>query len=216
MRERGHRTCALCAAIALVGALAGSGCQDPFADSLTGAVITVVDSGPPLRDAVTFALPDTIVELASSVVRLGHEHDREITTSIRIHLLARGWTDLTGDMTARPDVLVLTAATSRIQTGVVYTDWYGAWGYLPYWSPVVTDAWSWTAPDGAVPYAFPAGTLLVTMIDLRAQREDERAIPLLWAAAIDGVISGAGPTADRAQVGIDQAFVQSPYLARTP
>ena len=202
--------------IALVGMLAGSGCQDPFDNGLTGAVITVVDSGPPLRNAITFALPDTIVELANSVLSLGHEEDEAITTSIRSHLLSFGWTDVSGDLTVRPDVVVLTAATTRIQTGVVYTDWYGSWGYLPYWGPTVTDSWSWTSPDGAVPYAFPAGTLLVTMIDLRAQREETQDIPLLWAAAVDGVIAGAGPTAERAQIGIDQAFAQSPYLMRAP
>ena len=58
MRTTNHPIQVIGGTIALVGMLAGSGCQDPFDDGLTGAVITVVDSGPPLRNAVTFALPD--------------------------------------------------------------------------------------------------------------------------------------------------------------
>lgn len=206
----------------LVGALAMTlvamtGCHGPLETGLTGAVITVVDSsGEALRSARSFALPDTIVELANSVIGLDHVHDDEIVASIRAQLVALGWHDVSRDTLARPDVVVLTAATTRIQTGVVYTDWYGAWGYLPYWGPAVNDAWVWSTPDGAVPYAFPAGTLLVVMIDVRDQRVDTREIPLLWAAAVDGVIRGASGTAERAREGIDQAFAQSEYLGRTP
>lgn len=200
--------------LAMIGA---TSCHDLFDTGLTGAVITVVDSGgTALHSAVTFALPDTIVELASSVVRLDHDEDHAIVSSIRDHLIAIGWHDVSGDTTTQPDVVVLTAATSRIQTGVVYTDWYGAWGYLPYWGPAVTDAWGWSMPGGAVPYSFPAGTVLIVMLDVRDQRADTQEIPLLWAAAIDGVISGASATAQRARDGIDQAFAQSEYLERTP
>lgn len=210
------RSAALAGALTLtmVGAAA---CHDFMDAGLSGAVITVVDSsGPALHDALTFVLPDTIVELATSVVRLDHDEDHAIVSSIRDHLIANGWQDQSGDTTARPDVVVLTAATSRIQTGVVYTDWYGAWGYLPYWGPAVTDSWTWSTPSGAVPYSFPAGTLLIVMIAVRDQRVDTQEIPLLWAAAIDGVISGASATAQRARDGIDQAFAQSEYLRRTP
>jgi hypothetical protein len=206
----------------IVGALAATlvgttGCHDAFDTGLSGAVITVVDSsGQALRSARTFALPDTIVELANSVISLDHMHDQEIVASVRAQLLELGWRDASRDTPAPPDVVVLTAATTRIQTGVVYSDWYGAWGYLPYWGPAVNDAWVWSTPDGAVPYAFPAGTLLVVMIDIRDQRVDTREIPLLWAVAVDGVISGASRTAERARAGIDQAFAQSAYLRRTP
>ena len=213
MRGTNHPAGAI-TAIALVATLAGAGCHDPLETGLTGAVITLVDSGPPLRDARSFALPDTIVELESSVINLDHENDATIVANIRTHLLMLGWTDVTFDTTQRPDVLVLTAATTRIQTGVVYTDWYGAWGYLPYWSPAVSSSWGWGAPTGAVPYSFPAGTLVVTMLDLRAQQEATQRIPLLWAAAIDGVASGSSATTERALEGLDQAFTQSPYLTR--
>jgi uncharacterized protein DUF4136 len=196
-------------------ALVASACRSEnivdFED-FSGAVVTLVDSGPALQSARTFALPDTIVEAERSAGSIGHASDQDITAHIRNHFLALGWQEVRVGDGVRPDVLVLVAAATRIQTGVTYGDWYGSWSYLPYWSPAVNSSWVWGAPVGAIPYAFPAGTLLITMLDVRAQREETRSIPLLWAAAIDGVVTNSIDTTERAIVGIDQAFAQSAYL----
>jgi hypothetical protein len=107
-------------------------------------------------------------------------------------------------------VLVVVAATTRIEVGISYSNWYGAWGYLPYWGATANPAWAWGAPVG-VPYFYEVGTLVVTMVDLRAPRETTGRVPLLWIAAINAVLSGDA-TIDEAFRGIDQAFLQSPYL----
>jgi hypothetical protein len=189
--------------------------DDLFSIDLSGAVVTVVDSGPALSAAVTFVLPDTIIETPLTASTIGHAADHEITNDIRLRLVAFGWQDLGNDSLARPDVVVLVAASTRIQTAVVYDDWFGAWSYLPYWGAPVDASWAWGVPSG-VEYAFPAGTLLISMLDLRAQRTDTKSIPLLWAAAIDGVLSNPENTTDRALLGINQAFAQSAYLDRSP
>jgi hypothetical protein len=200
-------------ALALTAAAACScGVDAALFDEFSGSVVTVVDSGPALKSALTFALPDTIVELQQSAGTIQHASDREITASVRAHLVSRGWTDVSRDPGVRPDVLMLVAATTRIQTGVVYTDWYGSWGYLPYWGSSVDASWAWGAPSTAIPYAFPAGTLIIVMLDVRDQRVETRTIPLLWAAAIDGIVTSSIDTAERAIAGVEQAFVQSPYL----
>ena len=62
-----------------------------------------------------------------------------------------------------------------------------------------------------MPYTYRTGTLLVTMIDVRAQRADTKTIPMLWAAGLDGLVGDASTMA-RIHAGIDQAFEQSPYL----
>jgi len=195
-------------------ALATWACQadELFLEEPVGSVITLVDGGSSLASARTFALPDTIIQMSDLIASIDHTTDRKITASIRGHLLALGWRDATRDASPKPDVLVLVAASMRIQTGVVYDDWFGAWGYLPYWSAPVDESWVWGTPDGAIPYAFPAGTLLVTMLDLRAQNAVTQRIALLWAAAIDGVVTNKANTTERALLGIDQAFAQSPYL----
>jgi hypothetical protein len=99
-----------------------------------------------------------------------------------------------------------------VETGVAYGGWYSAWGYLPYWGPSVNSGWGWGVPSGTLAYAFQAGTLITVMLDVRGPRNVEtKEIPLLWAAAVDGVVSG-GSTTSRVLAGIDQAFAQSPYL----
>ena len=207
----------LAAAILLVTAC---GNEDLFGPDGAGVVVTVVDMGPALATARTFALPDTIVEVPASAGTISHAADHAIVGSVRTHLRALGWRDLTGTPDAVPDVVVLVAASTRIQTGVAYTDWFGAWGYLPYWGAGVSSTWAWGVPVG-IPYAYQAGTVLITMLDLRAPRAqlaqrqtgdvDER-IPLLWAAALDGVVTDAANTAARALDGVEQAFAQSTYL----
>ena len=203
----------LIAGIAL--SLMATACEvpNPFTEDLGGVVVTVVDSGPQLFSARTFALPDTIVEVPrSSISAIDHSADHAIIAKIRQHFLAMGWQDVTGTGETRPDVLVLVAMSTRTETGVAYGGWYGAWGYLPYWSVGVSSAWTWGVPAGGIPYAYQAGTVLITMLDVRAQHAETQQIPLLWAAALDGIVSTPQDTAVRVGEGVDQAFAQSPYL----
>ena len=193
-------------------------CQanDLTINDLSSAVVTVVDSGTSLRDARSFALPDTIVELPAGAATLAHGTDRLITASVRRHLVALGWRDVSDDSTARPDVVVLAASATRIQTGVAYGDWFRAWSYLGCWQPDVDATWRWTVPQGAIPYAYQAGTLIVAMLDLRATNDTSRSIPVLWAAALDGLAVGPAVTPTKTMQGVDQAFAQSAYLRVEP
>ena len=184
------------------------------APDLPGVVITVVDQGPALASARTFALPDTIVEVPLGSNTIDHSSDHQIIANVRAHMVGLGWQDVGFNPAARPDVVLLVADNTRIQTGVAYVDWFGAWGYLPYWGPSVNGGWTWGVPAGAVPYAFQAGTILITMLDRRADIPTLQRIPLLWAAGIDGVVTNAASTTERALVGVDQGFAQSPYLRR--
>jgi len=177
-----------------------------------GAVITLVDSGPVLSSARTFVLPDTIVRLSPTGGGMGHEASSAIVARVRGQLIAFGWTDVTAIHNARPDVIVLIAVAERVQTSVAYVDWFGAWGYLPYWGPTVNTTSAWVLPSGAIPFAFVTGTVLINMLDLRAQRGSTDAIPLLWAAGLNGVVTTPENTLSRALIGVDQAFAQSPYL----
>jgi hypothetical protein len=198
-------------------ALLVSACGDTIVgDNLAGAVVTVVDSiGPALESARTFALPDTIVEVPLGSSTISHAADHQIIASIRNHFIELGWEDVTKVPNAHPDVVVLTADATRVQTGTAYGDWFGAWGYLPYWGAGVNQSWAWGIPGGAIPYVYETGTVLITMLDLRAQDATTRRIPLLWAGILDGILPAGANAANqtpRIIDGIDQAFAQSPYL----
>ena len=49
------------------------------------------------------------------------------------------------------------------------------------------------------------------MVDLRAPRQTTKRVPVLWVAAINGVLTD-NSVLPRVLTGIDQAFDQSPYL----
>lgn len=199
------------AAVVAVGALACESSLAPFS-AVGGSVVTLVDDGAALSSARTFAIADTIVDVPLRSEAIDHASDREIVGKIRAHFVALGWRDVSHDATGRPDVLVLVAASTRTQAGFAYDNWYGAWGYLPYWDDGVNATWAWGMPGGEIPYVYDAGTLLVTMLDLRNQDAEARRVLLLWAAAIDGFVTGEITTKERVLEGIDQAFAQSSYL----
>ena len=204
----------LCATVAVAVLMPACYASDynNAAPDLPGVVITVVDNGPALASARTFALPDTMVEVPLGSNTIDHVSDHRIVASVRAHMVALGWQDVGTNPAAKPDVVLIVAASTRIQTGVAYFDWFGAWGYLPYWGPSVSSGWTWGVPAGAVPYAFQAGTIIIAMLDRRAENPDRQNIPLLWAAGIDGVVTSSASTTERALVGVDQAFAQSSYL----
>lgn len=177
-----------------------------------GAVVTVVDSGPALKRASTFVLPDTVVRLSQFGTPIGPQLAHQLIIQVRAHFRAMGWTELPNVRESHPDALVLIAASTQVQTGIAYSDWFSAWGYLPYWGGSVDGSWAWGYPVGAVPYAYQSGTVLVAMIDIGAPRNQvTKTIPLLWAAGLDGLV-GDGTTTERVRAGINQAFIQSPYL----
>ena len=203
-----RRLCTTGAAALLAAACEGN----TLTEQSIGAVVTVVDSGAALRSARTFTLPDTVIRLSQVGTAISPALARELVAEIRMHFITLGWTEVRLDEPSlRPDVLVLVAASTRVETGFLYSDWFSAWGYLPYWGASVDPSWAWGFPGGAVPYSYQAGTLLVTMIDVRAPRSETKTIPMLWAAGLDGLVGDASTMA-RIHAGIDQAFEQSPYL----
>jgi Domain of unknown function (DUF4136) len=175
-----------------------------------GWVTTLVDSTTSsLFTARTFAIPDTVVELQGDG-SFTHSSDRIIVDRVRTHFVSLGWTEVR-DADASPDVLVVIGVSTRVEVGYTYADWYSSWGWAPYWGATADPTWAWGVPGGAIPYFYEVGTLLMTMVDLRAPRDRTKIVPVLWIAAANGVLSDAA-TLPRALTGIDQAFAQSPYL----
>lgn len=176
-------------------------------------VTTIVDSQVPLRDARTYAMPDTVIHAkrATGAGLIGHESDDEILARIRQGFAAYGWREITDVAAERPDVVVLATAFEQTNVGVAYTSWWGDWGYWPGW-PAYGPEWGWGFPTDAVVFTYETGTLALIMLDTVHDDPAARRVPALWAAAINGVLTQTSVAG--ALLGIDQAFAQSPYLQR--
>jgi uncharacterized protein DUF4136 len=192
-------------------AVAAAGCAAPLTSPENiGWVTTLVDTSTvSLEAARSFAVPDTVVALDDGTI--DHSADREIVAQVRQNLTALGWREVRDTAQGLPDVVVVVGAMTRIEVGVSYTSWYGAWGWMPYWGAPADPSWTWGAPVAAIPYTYEVGTLLLTMVDLNAPRETTKQVPVLWVAAVNAVLSSE-TTLSQALTGIDQAFTQSPYL----
>ena len=182
--------------------------------SQLATVSTLVDSQAPLKQARTFALPDTVVHAtrAQGAGVIGHEHDAVILAQIRENLIALGWKEITDVPAQTPDVVVLTIVLEFTNTGVAYSDWWGGWGWYPGWPAGFGPDWAWGYPGNSVTFTYETGTLAMVMLDTRHANTTAKRVPILWAGAVNGVLTST--SLQGALNGIDQAFAQSPYLER--
>ena len=205
--RRGH---VVVAAFITVAALAAACDSAPVNPDNIGWVTTLVDSTPPaLQDARTFAVPDTIVALNGG--SLDHAADRAIAAQVREHFISLGWVERRDTIGVKPDVVIVMGVNTREEVGISYAGWFPAYSWIPYWGTPADPSWVWGAPTGAIPYIYEVGTLVLTMVDLRAPRETTKRVPVLWVAAVNGVLTDT-VVLPRVLTGIDQAFEQSPYL----
>jgi len=190
------------------------GCYPEQINSISqlASVTTLVDSQAPLRNARTFALPDTIIHITIGAGVISHDGDQQLIARVRAELIAMGWREVTDVRAERPDVVVLMAVTEQTNTGVAYGGWWSDWGWWPGWPATYGSDWAWGYPANAVTFTYETGTLLITMLDVQHGNESTKRVPLLWAAGVNGVLTST--SLDGALNGIDQAFTQSPYLER--
>jgi len=193
-----------------------TGCYPDQIASVTQpvSVTTLVDSQTALKTALTFALPDTVLHpaRAQGADVIGHEHDAEILASIRSNFVAMGWREIVDVTNEHPDVVVLTFVLEQTNTGVAYSDWWGGWSYWPGWPVGYGPDWFWGYPGNVTTFTYETGTLAMVMLDIRHGDQSTRRVPILWAGAVNGALAIA--SVSDALAGIDQAFIQSPYLER--
>jgi hypothetical protein len=134
---------------------------------------------------------------------------RHVLTAIRQNLDARGFTRVNRNEDPDLGVNVMVVNDFNVFQEVVYPGYYGYpgnyypgyWGYGSYYSyPYVNT------------YAYNTGVLIIELVDLKNRTPDNK-VKVVWDAYLGDVYS----TIDRLQQssdGINQAFVQSPYLEK--
>jgi len=179
------------------------------------SVTTNHDASASFSTLRTYALPDTIQEVASrhgQPLPMDHSYDTRILARVAANLDAIGLrrVDPTTEK-ADVDVLVTFTATRYTEyTSYSFSDMWpgwagfngfdGSWGiYYPYATASAT--------------ILDAGSLRMEMLDQRTANPSTMQLTSIWTASVDGVLAGDKESiVQRIEKGIDQAFAQSSYL----
>ena len=97
--------------------------------------------------------------------------------------------------------------------GYDYPYWW--WYYPYYWTPGYWGDWAgWHYPY-SVYYGYTAGSLLVEMMNLEADQESGKKLPVIWDSFIGGLLTSSEELNQQRTVdAVQQAFDQSPYLKK--
>ena len=97
--------------------------------------------------------------------------------------------------------------------GYDYPYWW--WYYPYYWTPGYWGDWlGWHYPY-RVYYGYTAGSLLIEMLDLEADQQSGKKLPVIWDSYIGGLLtSSESLNLQRTVDAVEQAFDQSPYLKK--
>jgi len=174
-------------------------------------------------------MPDTVFPLRDDTTdKTPIEGQDLILSQIAKNMQSYGYTRIyPDDNSPEPDVMVTASAimTTTVSVGWWYP-YYPGWGWGWYWwkkSPEQTSYWYPYYPGyyppgwgwGGVPYysTYTTGTLMLEMANPEDYRivDGDTVVPLYWAGGLNGILSGSSNEA-RVKKGIDQLFIQSPYL----
>jgi len=166
----------------------------------------------------TFALPDKIVKITDESVDLKPGDEPEyldpvyaalILSSIRSNMEAIGYRYV--DKSADPDLIILPSVAQTDQI-YFYYDWSYWYWYYPGWSP----GYGWWYPGYYPPQVsrIRTGTLMMQMTSESYQEVSDQ-IPVVWTGLVNGLLEGSANSINqRVNNSINQAFEQSPYLAK--
>jgi len=196
-------------------ALAAVACYpDRSVDSTTefAAVTTLYDKTAPFASITKYALPDTVLYVPKEEGKEVPEVTQAaILSAIRTNLNSLGWSEVVAPTQNNPvDVYVTAAVASQTYVGWVY-DYWGYWGWYPYWPPGYGPDYGWGYPGYWYPYSYTTGSVILGMISSSPSVQPGRA-PLIWTGAVNGVLADATTNIAIATAGINKAFEQSPYL----
>lgn len=173
----------------------------------TDAVLTIREPGRDFSGLSTFGLWEEVLDLGDLVddpIDIDHERiDPVLLGAVEDNMVALGWTMVDDPVADDPDVVLVIGT-------VATNNWY--FYYYPCWDPY----WCYYPPVGSV-VNFPVGSVIITMVkpDEATDEDGETVVPAIWAAGIQGELGSSSDLA-RFTDGIDQAFVQSPYLEVAP
>jgi hypothetical protein len=180
------------------------------------SVTTLLDKEASFSTIKTYALPDTVLYVPRNEdgTQVPAATQAAVLQTLRSNLNALGWTEVANARTTPVDAYVVAAITTETNVYWGYA-WWGYWGWYPYWPVSWGASTNWYYPPYWYSYSYSTGTLMVGMVNGKPPTGEDERVPLVWTAAVNGVLADASTNLAIATAGIDQAFQQSPYLGGT-
>ena len=202
-------------AFALVAAAFCSCQKDPSTSDLHRdyLVYTACDSGTDFSAIGTYFLPDSILVIGNSnqTEYWKDEDALQIIDVVENGMNNAGYTRTDEKTSANVGLQLSYVRKATYFVGYDNPCWW--WYYPYYWAPGYWGDWAgWHYPY-SVYYAYTAGSLLVEMVNLDADQTGNKKLPVIWDSFIGGLLTpDAELNLQRTVEGVEQAFVQSPYL----
>ena len=191
--------------------------KEPSTSDLHGdyLVYTAHDTGTDFSAIDTYFLPDSILLIGGSdrTEYWKDESAQEIIATVAAAMDNAGYTR-TYDKAAA-NVGIQMSYVEQVTYFVGYNNPYWWWYYPYYWTPGYWGDWlGWHYPYG-VYYGYTAGSLLTEMLDLEADQQSGKKLPVIWDSFAGGLLTGdSSLNLQRTLDAVEQAFVQSPYLSK--
>lgn len=201
-----------------LAAVAFCSCQkEPSTSDLHGdyLVYTARDTGTDFTAIDSYYLPDSILLIGNSdrTEYWKDEVAQQIISAVADRMNAAGYTRSTDKTTA--NVGIQMSYVKQVTYFVGYNNPYWWWYYPYYWTPGYWGDWlGWHYPY-SVYYGYTAGSLLTEMLDLEADRESGKKLPVIWDSFAGGLLTDdSSLNLQRTLEAVAQAFEQSPYLSK--
>ena len=201
-----------------VGVIVFNSCYPNRAEFVDELDIAATDFDPTFDFASlqNYYLPDQIVVIDDDEDEeefLDPELADPILDQIEANMEAYGFERLDEASQEQADVVLLvsTVSTENLVLWWDYWGWWPGWGYYP---PGYGPGWGWGYPWGGVSgYSYTTGSLIIQMVDPNNPDEGEQEVSVEWLGVVNGLIQGSDASlVARANRGVDQLFLQSPYL----
>lgn len=201
--------------IVLLGITIASCQKEPSTESLHEdyLVYTARDAGADFAAFGSYYIPDSILLIGSSdkTEYWKDANAMQIVNTVVDRMDVAGYTRSEDKTEANLGLQLSYVEKVTYFVGHDYPYWW--WYYPYYWTPGYWGDWlGWHYPY-RVYYGYTAGSLLVEMVNLEADHESGKKLPVIWDSFIGGLLSSSDElNLQRTVDAVKQAFEQSPYL----
>ncbi|MCH6233621.1 DUF4136 domain-containing protein [Cognataquiflexum rubidum] len=200
------------------GLMASFGCAPDLPEDVTTLDVVYTNFNPDFDFAqgTTFAIPENVVIVTETPIQPGQQPPfidfvagRSILGAIRANMLARGFTQV--NQFANPDYILLPTVPESNSLIFNYNWWFWDW-----WIPNLGAGLGWIYPgyQPAVVSSVSTGSLLIQLVNMKSVNASNQ-LEVDWVVIVNGALTGSQTSnTERAVAGINQAFIQSPYIQK--